>query len=230
MRPPRIVRAVHGRQAVQPDPQFEIEFAQDLARRCSPSEIMALFSRFSQGEEHIDFLLRRVCVRALAKRCGHGLQIGPRVGLRHVETFEIGDGVVIGEQAVIHGRFDGSLVVGDKVWIGAQSFLDARDLVIGDHVGWGPGAKVLGSMHSGLPLDVPIIATDLLILHTVIQSEADIGVNAVILPGVTVGRGAIVGAGAVVTKDVPAFSKVAGSPAQVLSHRGEPAISKGVSA
>jgi acetyltransferase-like isoleucine patch superfamily enzyme len=219
MSPARIVKAVHGRETVQPDPTFEIEFARDLACRCAPSEIMALFRRFNQGEDHIDFLMRRTCVRALARRCGSGLRIQPGVGLRHVETFEIGDGVVIGEQVMIHGRFDGTCVIGNKVWIGAQAFLDARDLVIGDNVGWGPGAKVLGSTHSGLPIDVPVIATDLLISPTVVEEGADIGVNAVLLPGVTIGRGAIVGAGAIVTKDVPAFSKAAGCPAQVIGYR-----------
>jgi acetyltransferase-like isoleucine patch superfamily enzyme len=229
MRPTRIVPAVHGQAPVHPDPTFEIEFAQDLARRLAPAEVMTLYNRFKQGEDHIDFLMRRVCVRALARRCGDGLRIGPGVGLRHVETFEIGDGVVIGEQAVIHGRFDGSCSIGDKAWIGAQAFLDARDLIIGDNVGFGPGAKILGSKHTGLPLDVPIIATDLLIARTIIEDDADIGVNAVMLPGVTVGRGAIVGAGAVVTKDIPAFSKAAGSPAQVIGHRDERDLLEGAS-
>jgi acetyltransferase-like isoleucine patch superfamily enzyme len=227
MRPVRIVAAVHGLRPVPPDPPFEAQFAQDLARRCTPTEIMALFRRFNHGEEHIDFLMRRTCVRALAKRCGDGLTIGPGVGLRHPETFEIGDGVVIGEQAVIHGRFDGTCVIGDKVWIGAQAFLDARDLAIGDHVGWAPGAKVLGSKHSGEPIGVPIIATDLIIAPVVVEAEADIGVNAVLLPGVTVGRGAIVGAGAVVTKDVPPFAKVAGTPAQIIGYRDDRELAAG---
>jgi len=48
---------------------------------------------------------------------------------------------------------------------------------------------------------------------------ADIGVNAVILPGVTVGEGAIVGAGAVVTKDVAPYAVVAGVPARELHTR-----------
>jgi hypothetical protein len=47
------------------------------------------------------------------------------------------------------------------VWIGAQSYFDARCLVLEDDVGWGPGAKVLGSEHTGAPRDLPIIATDL---------------------------------------------------------------------
>jgi acetyltransferase-like isoleucine patch superfamily enzyme len=219
VREARIVHATHGRRPVPPDPAFEAEFAQDLARRCSQAELMALYRRFGQGEDHIDYLMRRTCVRALARRCGSGLSIGPGVGLRHPETFEIGDGVVIGEQAVIHGRFDGACMLGDKVWIGPQAFLDARDLVIGDNVGWGPGAKLLGSSHTGAPLELPIIATDLLIAPSVIENDADIGVNAVVLPGVTIGRGAIVGAGAVVTKDVPALAKVVGNPARVIGYR-----------
>jgi len=54
-----------------------------------------------------------------------------------------------------------------------------------------------------------------------IGAWADIGVNAVIMPGVTVGRGAIVGAGAVVTKDVPEFAIVAGVPAKFMRWRDE---------
>jgi acetyltransferase-like isoleucine patch superfamily enzyme len=48
---------------------------------------------------------------------------------------------------------------------------------------------------------------------------SDIGVNAVVLPGVTIGKGAIVGAGAVVTRDVPPFAIVAGVPARFLRWR-----------
>jgi acetyltransferase-like isoleucine patch superfamily enzyme len=227
MRRPRLVKAVHGRLAVEPDPSFEADFARDLARRCAPTEIMSLFRRFNYGEDHIDGLMRRTCVRALARRCGEGLRVGPGVGLRHVETFEIGDGVTIGEQAMIQGRHDGRCLIGDKVWIGAQAFLDVRDTVLGDHVGWGPGARLLGSTHTGLPIGVPIIATDLLISPTTIEAEADIGVNAVILPGVTVGKGAIVGAGAVVTRDVPPYAKAAGAPARIISRRIQPMADEG---
>ena len=215
----RTVQATHGLKAVEPDAAFEIDFAAELASRYTKPEIMALFRRFNHGDDYLEHLMRRTCVRILAKRCGSGLKIAPGVALRHPETFEIGDGVVIGEQAVIQGRFDGTCVLGDKVWIGPQAFLDARNLRIGDHVGWGPGAKLLGSVHSGDPLGVPIIATDLVITPVVIEAEADIGTTAVVMPGVVIGRGAIVGAGAVVTRDVPAFAKVAGCPAELLGYR-----------
>jgi acetyltransferase-like isoleucine patch superfamily enzyme len=52
------------------------------------------------------------------------------------------------------------------------------------------------------------------------RTLCDIGVGATLLPGVTVGDGAIVGAGAVATRDVPAFTVVAGVPARELRKRG----------
>jgi acetyltransferase-like isoleucine patch superfamily enzyme len=127
--------------------------------------------------------------------------------------------VFIGEQAFIQGRTDGRCVIGDHSWIGPQSYLDARDLTLEEYVGWGPGARALGSLHTGRPHDIPIIQTDLEIKATRIGAWADIGVNSVILPGVTVGKGAIVGAGAVVTHDVEPFSVVAGVPAKFLRWR-----------
>jgi len=52
--------------------------------------------------------------------------------------------------------------------------------------------------------------------RTVIKKGASLGANCTLLPGVTVGEGAMVGAGAVVTKDVPPYAVVAGNPAQIL--------------
>ena len=72
-----------------------------------------------------------------------------------------------------------------------------------------------------MPVEVPIIETDLVIKPVRVEDWADIGTSAVLLPGVTVGKGAIVGAGAVVTHDVPPFAKVAGVPAKVIGWRGD---------
>lgn len=215
----RVVAAVHGRQEIPPDPADELALADRLRAECSRAQLLDLASKHAYGDNDEDARMRRAAWRALARRFGHGVRIGRGALARHPETFEIGHGVVIGEHAFIQGRFDGTCVIGDRVWLGPQSYLDARDLVIEDSVGWGPGAKVLGSEHTGTPIDVPIINTDLRIQPVRVQAWADIGVNAVLLPGVTIGKGAIVGAGAVVTKDVPAFSIVAGVPAQFLRWR-----------
>ena len=53
----------------------------------------------------------------------------------------------------------------------------------------------------------------------VVEDWADIGTNAVILPGVRIGKGAIIGAGAVVNKDIPQFTVAAGVPAKFIRNR-----------
>ncbi len=215
----RTVTAMHGRRTVQPDPPFERDLAEHLRQQYDAGGLAALYGRFVQGETEFDALMRRIVLRAMARACGDGLRVGRAVVFRHPETFEIGSGVFIGEQAMIQGRIDGVCRIGDHTWIGPQAYFDARDLVLDEYVGWGPGAKVLGSMHTGQPADVPLIQTDLQIKPVRIGAGADVGVNAVILPGVTVGDGAIVGAGAVVTRDVPPFSIVVGVPARFLRWR-----------
>jgi acetyltransferase-like isoleucine patch superfamily enzyme len=215
----RIVPAIHGVTPVTRDPDTELELSARLARAGSRDELLQLASRHAMGETEHDAQMRRAIWRALARRFGHGIRIGRGAIASHPETFEIGDGVFIGEQAFIQGRTGGRCVIGNYAWIGPQSYLDARDLEIDEYVGWGPGARALGSQHTGRPADVPIIQTDLEIQPTRIGAWADIGVNAVILPGVTVGKGAIVGAGAVVTRDVDPFSIVAGVPAKFLRWR-----------
>jgi len=215
----REVAATFGRKEVQPDPSWEVDFAASLKDKHSPQQLHDLYSRHREGEGDFDYLMRRVLVRAMCKRVGDGLQVGPGVVFKHVETMEFGDAVFIGAQAMIQGRFDGSCRIGNHVWIGPQAYFDARALELNDYVGWGPGAKLLGSTHTGEPTDLPIIATSLVIKPVVIGFGADVGMNASILPGVRVGANAIVGAGAVVTQDVPDYAIVAGVPAKFLRSR-----------
>jgi acetyltransferase-like isoleucine patch superfamily enzyme len=218
-KPSRVVKAVHGTHEVRPDPDFEIGLSDHLRAQYNRDALLELYARFAVADSALDALMRRAVWRALAKRFGHGISVGGAVGFKHIETFQIGDGVFIGAQTYIQGRFDGTCIIGDHVWIGPQSYFDARDLILEDYVGWGPGAKVLGSAHTGLPVDVPIIKTDLEIKPVRVGAWADIGTNAVLLPGVTIGKGSIVGAGAVVTRDVAPNAIVAGVPARFVRWR-----------
>jgi len=215
----QIVKAFHSREEVGKDPEFEIGLSEFLKAKYSFEGMVELYGRYAAGDGALDTLMRRAIWRAGANRFGYGNHIGSGVGFKHLETFDIGNGIFIGAQSFIQGRIGGRCIIGEKVWIGPQSYFDARDLVIEDYVGWGPGAKVLGSVHVGLPLDVPIIQTDLEIKRVTIGAWADIGVNAVILPGVTIGKASQVGAGAVVTEDVAPFSVVAGVPAKFIKWR-----------
>jgi hypothetical protein len=134
----RVVPAVHGRQTVAPDPGDELELADRLRRECTREQLLALAGTHAYGDSDEGARMRRATWRALAKRFGHGVRIGRGALAKHPETFEIGDGVFVGEQAFIQGRFDGRCVIGNHAWLGPQSYFDARDLEIGDHVGWGP--------------------------------------------------------------------------------------------
>jgi len=195
---------------------YEIDLSAHLKATRTANELIEFYDRFASKPSDFDRMMRRVIWRALARRFGDGVRIGMDVRFAHLETFEIGDEVFIGDQAQLHCRFDGSCVIGHHVWIGPQSYLDARALVLDDYVGLGPGVKVLGSMHTGLPLAEPVIMTDLEIQPVHVCRGADIGVNAVLLPGVTVGERSIVGAGAVVTRDVAPSAVVTGVPAKEL--------------
>jgi len=215
----REVAAVFGSKEVRPDPEWERGFAADLRAKHSREELLGLFGQFRSGEGAFDRMMRRVLVRAMAKSVGNELTVEPNVVLKHPETMEFGDKVFLGAQCMIQGRFDGTCKIGNHVWIGPQAYFDARHLVLEDYVGWGPGAKVLGSAHTGEPVEDPIIATPLIIEPVVIGFGADIGTGSVILPGVRVGANAIIGAGAVVNHDVPDFAIAAGVPARVLRDR-----------
>jgi len=213
------VPAHHGNLEWAADPDEELDMATTYRTQHDPEELVDLFSRCSVGTDEASGNKRRALLRALSKSFGHGVHIGCGVSIRHPETFEIGDGVFIGDQTVLHGQINGRCHIGKGSWIGPQSYFDARDLVIGEFVGWAPGAKALGSAHTGQPLDIPIVGTDLDILPVRIGDWADVGINAVIMPGVSIGKGSIIGAGAVVTHDVPAMVKAAGVPARVIADR-----------
>jgi len=217
----RVVKAVHGVQPVQPDAADELKESADLRATESKEQLLARYSAACYEDTTAGARARRVILRAICKSFGNGVKIGVGVLVLHPHTFEIGDAVFIGNQTFLQGRHDGRCVIGAHTWIGPQSYFDCRDMELGEYVGWGPGAKVLGSEHTGEPANVPIIQTDLVIKPVRVGNGADIGVNAVLLPGVSVGEGAIVGAGAVVTKDVAPYAVVAGVPAKFLRSRGD---------
>jgi acetyltransferase-like isoleucine patch superfamily enzyme len=215
----RVVKAHFGLKKIKKDPSSESEYSDYLRENLSPGERLALYDRFRCGDTPFDSLMRKMILKSLTKKCGHDISISAFVTFTYPETIEIGDGVFIGQYSMLQGRHDGYCSIGRKVWIGPYAYFDARALIIEDHVGIGPGTKILGSAHTGIPVDVPVIQTDIIIKPVRICQGSDIGVNAVILPGITIGEGAIVGAGAVVTKDVKPKTIVAGVPAKALRKR-----------
>lgn len=134
----------------------------------------------------------------------------------------IGSNVYIGHYAVLRGYDRNEMVIGDDTWIGQFCYINSAGGVrIGSRVGIGPGVKIMSSKHGEEGRHVPVLMCDLEFAEVVVEDECDIGMGAIILPGVTVGRGSQVGAGAVVTKDVPPYAVVAGVPARKIRERPE---------
>lgn len=119
--------------------------------------------------------------------------------------------------------------IGARTVIGAGVFL-GRDVVIGDDCRIHPGAAVpdgtqignnvfIGSNVSLTDCTYPHLADKREEVHAppVIEDNVTLGCNAVVLPGVVIGTGAMVGAGSVVTRDVPPGAVVAGNPARRLA-------------
>lgn len=140
----------------------------------------------------------------------------------HPENIELGENVYVGHQAILKGYYKNSMIIGDGTWIGQQCFFHAAGgLEIGRNVGIGPGVRIITSVHTEAGRDVPVLRSPLEFAPVVIEDDVDLGVGSVVLPGVRVGRGAIVGAGAVVREDVPPYAVVAGVPARILRFRPE---------
>ena len=157
----------------------------------------------------------------LLAECGADVVFEPGALIFHPENVAIGRDVYVGHYAILKGYFRNKMRIGDGSWIGQHAFLHAAGgLIVGQRVGIGPGAKVLTSSHQLPPnARTPVMDGALSLNQVELCDGCDIGVGAIILPGVTVGFGAQVGAGAVVTRDVPAGATVVGSPARVLTTR-----------
>jgi putative colanic acid biosynthesis acetyltransferase WcaF len=116
----------------------------------------------------------------------------------------------------VHGAAIDQIRIGDHCSIAYDSFWVAgAPIVIGNHVVTGHRVEFYASDHD--PDDPAFARRDAPIL---VEDRAWIGSRAIVLKGVTIGRGAVVAAGAVVTQDVPPFTIVAGNPARPVRSRG----------
>jgi maltose O-acetyltransferase len=128
-------------------------------------------------------------------------------------------GIKIGKGSTIHmgAQFynPSGISIGDDTIIGDHAVLDGRaKLLIGSHVATGSGVHIYNAQHD---IDhehfIPVFA------DSIISDYAYIGPRSVLLPGVIIHEGGVVAAGAIVTKDVPPFTLVAGVPAKEIRKR-----------
>jgi len=126
-----------------------------------------------------------------------------RQGAEISETAEIGNADVAGK--LTH------LKIGDFTSIGRVHLALHGTIQIGNHVCINDGVKILTGSH-----DITDPLWPQIVSGIVIEDFAWIATNVIILPGVNIGKGAVIGAGAVVTKSVPNYAVVGGNPAVIL--------------
>lgn len=154
--------------------------------------------------------------------CGEHVIFEAEVRIWHPEHVFLGENVYLGHGAMLKAYYKNELRIDDDTWVGQGVFFHAAGGIhIGPRVGIGPFVKILTSVHDEAGREVPILASPLRFAPVVIEADADVGVSTIILPGVRIGQGAQVGAGSVVTRDVPPYAVVAGNPARVLRFRPE---------
>lgn len=186
--------------------------------------------------------IRAVAYRLIIKMDGHAA-IERRVRLRFASNIRLGHGVYLDENVYIHACPSG-VEIGDNslvmhgailhvynfrdlphsgIKIGKQSLIGEYTVIrgqggvtIGDRVYTSPMTQLIAVNHVFEDPDRPFIEQGITAKGIIIEDDVWLGANSVITDGVRVGRGAVVAASAVVTKDVPAHSVVAGIPARVI--------------
>jgi UDP-2-acetamido-3-amino-2,3-dideoxy-glucuronate N-acetyltransferase len=140
------------------------------------------------------------------------------------------EGAMLGENVKVwhHVHIRTGAIVGDGASIGKGAFIDTQAIV-------GPGCKIqnYACIYQGVTLGPfvfvgphacftndrnPRACGDWSVVPTFVEPHASIGANATIVCGVTIGQYAMVGAGSVVTRNVPAFAEVVGNPARIIGY------------
>ncbi|WP_281291052.1 acyltransferase [Thiohalocapsa marina] len=181
--------------------------------------------------------------RARLGAMGVGCHLEAGISLQYPGRIRLGDGVGIGRNATLRAntQADPGIALGDRVAINDAVVINAnRGFVrLGERSWLGPfclvygnggvtiGRNVLIAGHSSINTvshaaercDVPINDQPVLTDPVVIEDDCWLGLNVVVLQGVTIGRGCIIGAGAVVTRSIPPWSIAVGVPARVVGRR-----------
>lgn len=203
--------------------------------------IVTLFSGFPGAT---GILLRKLFYPLLFKKVGRRVVIGKDVCLRGTKKITLGDDVIIDDFCVldVKGLNSGGVVIDNDTVIERNCIIKAacsgfvkigkRDkiasnahilglggITIGDDVLIGDNTLIVAYSHVFSDTSVPIINQGFSVKGIVIKDDVWIGSGARILDGVTINKGSIIGANAVVNKDVPAGSIVGGVPAEVLKTR-----------
>ena len=150
-------------------------------------------------------------------------KIGKRVIIRNQKSridvfpwrrFEVGNFTLIEDFTAINNGV-GDVIIGSNARVGIGSVI-IGPVTLGDKVGIGQNVFISGFNHGYSNTSVDSNEQNLVIKPVIIENNSHVGSNSVILPGVHIGEGVQIGAGSVVTKNIPSYSVVVGNPARVI--------------
>lgn len=212
-----------------------------LAKLAYYEIVVLLFSNFPGS---LGYLFRKRFFKSLFKQMGGGVILGQGIVVRHPnrisfgnrvaiddnvlldasgagdEGLVLGDDVIVSRNCVIQGK-TGPVKLGNKVDIGCNTILTSGNgIYVGSSVLIAGNCYIGGGRYVTDRTDIPMMEQGIFSKGpVVIEEDVWLGAGVTVLDGVKIGRGSIVGAGALVTKDLPAYSVAVGVPAKVVKSR-----------
>ena len=204
-------------------------------------ELVVMLSQAWPGA--IGLVLRKTLYPWLLGSCGRNVIFGQHVVLRHPHKIHIGDNVVIDDNCLLDakGESNRGIRIGSRVFVGRNTILSCKngDIEIADGANIGFNCELFSASRVTVGKDVLMAAYSYIIggdhdfsdpsKAVLLQSRTSAGVTVgdgvwmgaatKVLDGVTIGDHAVVGAGALVRTDIPAYSVAVGLPARVVSTR-----------
>ena len=192
----------------------------------------------------LGYLLRKVSLSSLFKRCGKNLILGKSIILRTPGHIALGDNIAIDDHTLLDGGTgpdcaitigkgsliskgsviqakNGALHIGEDCDIGAHVIITSiSSITLENNVLIAGNCYIGGARYNLDDLEAPIMYQGIYSRGPItIGANTWIGASATILDGVIIGKGCVIGAGSTVTKDVPDYAIVVGSPAKIIDSR-----------
>jgi acetyltransferase-like isoleucine patch superfamily enzyme len=226
----KLIQSRQGPEHYWLDPDFPSQAARAAIWRLGTCFLRSLILRFRlKSFEHLMFIGRNVRIYSpgmLSVGKNFMAEDGVEIVAHSKKGVIMGDNVQIGHYSIIRPsspfgwEMGEGIKMGNNVIIGPHNFIGfGGKIEIGDNSGTGPNVSIVSTNHSYDDFEVPMRFQPFINSGVKIESDVLISANAVILPGVHIGKGVYVAAGAVVNKNIEPYSIVGGVPAKVIGTR-----------
>ena len=210
-------------------------------------ELITMFSGFPGAA---GIFIRNVLYRKLFKKAGRGVSFGKSITVRNPNKITIGNNVIIDENVMLDakGLDNEGIIIKDGVFIGRNTIISCKDgdIILNNGVDIGFNCEVYSNSRIEIGENTLIAAYTYVIGGGHLATEQDtlfkdqgkhgrgitigknawLGAKSIVMDGCSIGSNTIIGAGAIVTKDIPSYSIAVGVPAEVTRDRKQGSTGK----